>query len=592
MSRKDFDKHLKSFIDFTCEKLNIKEKPSLKYKEPHDQGEQPSFAAYSPNNREVIVMTKNRHPMDVFRSVAHELVHHKQNEDGRIGKNVAKEGATGSDIENEANARAGELMRWYGKANPQCFDMSYVTEEKQKYIRWSDHYGKTFRVTEPEGDPNREGFSIVTPENDKAWTDWKDRPSMHNVARKMMNKPGNLGYKYHQIRRSAEKQNIPMGRPMKHDEPKDQNDMIKENKAIILAGTPGSGKDKILKEAILPHNFTEISVDRFNIKTIKENVVINGSTNYERIRFIKEQLENAGYKTIMVFVNTSNEVSKQRNEARMATGGRVINEAVRYTKWKTAQDNLAKYDLLFEKVIEVKNDLNINENQQVIQETYDKLMKSVSKEIAEFALSNIDRKFEMMLEGNYTDFSVNRRNNPVGGAGNWGTSKLTDRYKADTPGELPGVTRKMGYYEPPKDKKTQVKVFGSLRVQGDRLGATYTSAKNPSFVGNITGDQNPSMPMEPMQNWSPIDRWMTNEETRRRFKEKYGMLAEKRLRETAEKLKSESLIDPYMGSMGATPNTMVQDVVKPDIDAEFEKASIFGKFRAKNRNRNKLNSKK
>lgn len=488
MTRKDFDGHLKSFVDFTCEKLGILEKPLLRYKEPDDQGEQPSFAAYSPSNKEVIVMTKNRHPMDVFRSVAHELVHHKQNEEGRIGKDVAKEGATGSDIENEANARAGELMRWYGKANPAAFKMSYVTEHK----------------------------------------------------------------------------------------------------AIILAGTPGSGKDKILKEAILPHGFTEISIDRFNISVLEGNIVLNGTADYEKIRYIKEHLENAGYETIMVFVNTSNETSRQRNEARAIAGGRVINEATRFTKWKAAQDNLARYDQLFEKVIEVKNDLDLNQNQQIIQETYSKLMKSVSKEIAEFALNEADRRFELMLDETYSDFSPQPKNNPTGGAGNWGTSKLTDRYKADTPGEQPGVTHKMGYYQPPTDKKTQVKVFGNLPKFGDRIGPTQTSAKNPSFVGDITGDQNVFMPSEPMQNWSPIDRWMMKEETRKRFKEKYGKLAEQKLRETAKKIRSESLIDPYTGSMGATPNSMAQDEVRPDINAEFEKMSIFKKVKA----RNKLNNKK
>ena len=130
MGRKEFSDHLNSFIDFCCDKLEISQKPSLKFKTPEEQGEQPSFAAYAPGSKEVTVMTKNRHPMDVFRSVAHELVHHKQNEDGRIGKDIAKEGATGSDIENEANSRAGELMRWFGKANPQCFGMSYVKESK------------------------------------------------------------------------------------------------------------------------------------------------------------------------------------------------------------------------------------------------------------------------------------------------------------------------------------------------------------------------------------------------------------------------------------------------------------------------------
>ena len=87
-----------------------------------EQGEQPSFAAYAPGSREVMVMSKNRHPMDIFRSVAHELVHHKQNEEGRIGKDVAREGATGSDIENEANAVAGVLLRKFGRNNPEIYE--------------------------------------------------------------------------------------------------------------------------------------------------------------------------------------------------------------------------------------------------------------------------------------------------------------------------------------------------------------------------------------------------------------------------------------------------------------------------------------
>lgn len=474
MNRKDFGSHLDSFMDFCCDKLRINEKPSLKFKEPAEQGEQPSFAAYSPGAREVHVMSKNRHPMDIFRSVAHELVHHKQNEEGRIGKDIAKEGATGSDIENEANSRAGELMRWYAKANPQCFSMSHVTEQK----------------------------------------------------------------------------------------------------AIIMAGVPGSGKDKILKETILPHGFVEVSADTYDTPSDRL-IVVNGSANYERIRFIKEDLEKAGYETIMVFVNTSNDVSKQRNEARADKGGRVINEAVRFTKWKNAQDTLDRYDDLFEKVIVVQNDLDLNQPLEVIQETHNKLVELVSEDIRQFALAPTDRKFENMLEG-YSDFGPKAKNNPVGGAGNWGTSKLTDRYKNDTPGQFPGGNMPMGYFQH-KEKKTKVKVFGNLPKFGDTLGPTYTSAKNPSFVGDITSDQNVFMPGEPVSKWSAIDRWMMKEETRKRFKAKYGKLAEEKIRETAAKLRNEGLYDAASSSgfTGATPNAGNGEDNRPDVNAEFEKMAIM-----------------
>lgn len=475
MTRKEFDSHLKSFIDFTCDKLGIKEKPTLRYKEPSEQGEQPSFAAYSPSSKEVIIMTKNRHPMDVFRSVAHELVHHKQNEDGRLGKDVAKEGATGSDIENEANADAGKVMRYFGKENPFYFDMTYVTE----------------------------------------------------------------------------------------------------NKAIILAGTPGSGKDKILKEAIIPLGFTEISSDNFHNVKFDGNVVVNGTSNYEKISTIKEALDLRGYKSIMVFVNTSNEVSKMRNEAR-AGKGRVIAENVRFNKWLIAQEDLSKYDTLFEKVIEIKNDLNVNQTEQVIQETYQKLISMVSKELEEFAMADIDRRFTKMLE-EYSDFGPKPKNNPVGGAGNWGTDKLRDRYANDTPGQRPGPHQEMKVLDTsPKETVVKRKTTSSLPIGGDRIGDEIGMPKSPGFGDNST--------LDVVGLDRQIDRWMVKEETRRRFKAKYGALAEQKLKETVAKIAKEGIEDPsggYSAMVSSTggPPEQVDNYSRVIYDKEVEKKSIFGKIK-------------
>jgi hypothetical protein len=134
----------------------------------------------------------------------------------------------------------------------------------------------------------------------------------------------------------------------------------------------------------------------------------------------------------------------------------------------------------------------------------------------------------------------------------------------------------MGYFQH-KEKKTKVKVFGNLPKFGDRLGPTYTSAKNPSFVGDITSDQNVFMPGEPVSKWSAIDRWMMKEETRKRFKAKYGKLAEKKIRETAAKLRNEGLYDAASSSgfTGATPNAGNGEDNRPDVNAEFEKMAIM-----------------
>lgn len=41
---------------------------------------------YDPENKEVTVFTEGRHIKDILRSIAHELIHHRQNMEGRLGK--------------------------------------------------------------------------------------------------------------------------------------------------------------------------------------------------------------------------------------------------------------------------------------------------------------------------------------------------------------------------------------------------------------------------------------------------------------------------------------------------------------------------
>ena len=66
------------------------------------------------------VYVKDRAIIDVCRSIAHELVHHKQNLEGRL-LDAGKDGEDGSNIENEANAVAGIIIRKWGKINPELY---------------------------------------------------------------------------------------------------------------------------------------------------------------------------------------------------------------------------------------------------------------------------------------------------------------------------------------------------------------------------------------------------------------------------------------------------------------------------------------
>lgn len=69
----------------------------------------------------IVISIVNRHPIDILRTVAHEYIHHKQQSEGK-----KLNGNAGSVSENEANAKAGEVLRKYGNLHPELFDLTPV----------------------------------------------------------------------------------------------------------------------------------------------------------------------------------------------------------------------------------------------------------------------------------------------------------------------------------------------------------------------------------------------------------------------------------------------------------------------------------
>jgi len=112
---------LKDFIDFCFKELKLKQMPTIKLrKDPEWSVRNKTFGRYINNQHLLEVAWGHRHIMDVLRTVAHELTHKHQHErDGqRMGPTA---GETGSPWENEANARAGILMRDYARLHPDYF---------------------------------------------------------------------------------------------------------------------------------------------------------------------------------------------------------------------------------------------------------------------------------------------------------------------------------------------------------------------------------------------------------------------------------------------------------------------------------------
>ena len=76
-----------------------------------------TFGQYNTVKKDIAVQLADRHIVDVLRTLAHELVHHKQR---HLHSNL--DGSDGSDHENQANALAGKLMRQFGKRYPKLYE--------------------------------------------------------------------------------------------------------------------------------------------------------------------------------------------------------------------------------------------------------------------------------------------------------------------------------------------------------------------------------------------------------------------------------------------------------------------------------------
>lgn len=189
---------------------------------------------------------------------------------------------------------------------------------------------------------------------------------------------------YHDLRK---------GMNMKEDINETFTDVLSEGvhdqgifKAVFLAGGPGSGKDYVLSNTLEGQGLVEINSDkaleflmdkkgldktmpatekdkrdivRTRAKTITElkqrlallgrnGLIINGTgDDYEKISRIKEKLEELGYESAMILVNTDDEISKQRNIERGQRGGRTVPEDVRKEKWDNVQRSRPEFAKLF-----------------------------------------------------------------------------------------------------------------------------------------------------------------------------------------------------------------------------------------------------
>lgn len=196
-------------------------------------------------------------------------------------------------------------------------------------------------------------------------------------------------------------------------------------KAVFLAGGPGSGKDFILGKIISGFGLVEVSSDPFlthlmvkhkldlkmpehettqrdlvrgrakNLEQEKKRLVIAGrlgiivngvADEVNKILYKKRELEELGYDTMMVFVNTTDEISRQRNIARGMAGGRTVPENIRSEKWKGAQQAKNQFEIMFgsENFIEVDNSTDIRKLNPEIRKMIEDRFLLMNKKIRAF----------------------------------------------------------------------------------------------------------------------------------------------------------------------------------------------------------------
>ena len=195
-------------------------------------------------------------------------------------------------------------------------------------------------------------------------------------------------------------------------------------KAVFLAGGPGSGKDYVLDNTLAGHGLTEINSDkaleylmdkkgldktmpasekierdvtRGKAKSVTElrerlalygrnGVIINGTgDDPEKIKRIKGRLEELGYDTSMIMVNTRDEVSAMRNVERGQRGGRTVPETIRKEKWQSVQNARVDLGKLFgDKYIEFDNSEDLRSAHPDIVKAKKKELLDIYKQFQKF----------------------------------------------------------------------------------------------------------------------------------------------------------------------------------------------------------------
>jgi hypothetical protein len=126
--------HVKSFINFAAKHLGLTTLPQINLVGSSENSKN-AFGHFLGDRKgtKITVRITGRHPIDVMRTIAHELIHYKQQISGvRMGERMK---------EDEANALAGRIMREYDTTYPGTFKDKPIHEDGEAGGLAANHTG-------------------------------------------------------------------------------------------------------------------------------------------------------------------------------------------------------------------------------------------------------------------------------------------------------------------------------------------------------------------------------------------------------------------------------------------------------------------
>ena len=119
---------LRDFLPIAIAHLELDHIPKIKLVKSLDDT---TFGHFNSEERVIYAVVANRNPVDILRTIAHEMTHYKQGQEHQLTNDS---GETGSTVEDEANAEGGVIMREFNEQFPQYLQSSSVQlAESVKY---------------------------------------------------------------------------------------------------------------------------------------------------------------------------------------------------------------------------------------------------------------------------------------------------------------------------------------------------------------------------------------------------------------------------------------------------------------------------